>query len=836
MLALLNSFQVPGLSHITIYPDHQSPYKFYYLREVPRVCIDSEGIPQMSYMMIARNAEKAVSAAGGVEANAEVQLGYLNLTVDLGLTKDEHEQILEFLSEMVGNTNSLIWKNQYLLYKYLGFSSSYDKSKIVLLGANTWSSGTAKIELLEGLGDTFKKTSSSEVVPSLGGNCPASFYAAFGDEGAQLMFDALRKGVSIKNERAIPVQAVVRYNLKGYAFVPSLKATVSVHTSKVYEFFDELNSDSDARDRYIRRNLFGWGTRDFYYSVKEGMHVSKNVIEETFSKYRDNKIISINIEDYAGLSANDKDSINDTIIRSLIQMVTDTIIPKLFEQSLPEVGSREESGEQSEKMKAEYASEMKGAASNADAGKKVERGRTFYRLRKSENNCAFEDITFRFNKSGTCELMRAPQGSVMVDLAEDDLKGLVRVVDISDPAFQMLSVPVSVNADFEADGIRQIDVQIAYDQFDASSGSHRRTSKAFVFESSETRHTFRATMARDAQGNLLDSYKVKSRMTYKPNHAHGNNDGSFKEFETNDRSVVISYEKLGFINVKAKAGDIDWDVIKEAIVMIEYLGANNKPDTKAEMHMTKDNPAGNWTCYMYNSSERKYKYRVRYIYSYGREIERKDMVDVKEQLVINDMLVGRLSATFDVVMDTNTVSRAKIEVLYEDPKHGVRNNSYHWFEGTDSWDWSIRMEEGADSKYKYRYFVQYADGKTATSAWSESCNAGEDVPKFTFRRYPVELTIEGSTLNWEKWAFALVSIKYEDPANDYTVNKMVRMSADTQLMQLQALAFSEANNKFRCTAQLVSKQGTKVTLEEQECSGFFILTDPEGTENPLTDV
>ena len=114
---------------------------------------------------------------------------------------------------------------------------------IKLSTPNTWKDGTARLELLEGLGETFKKQSSSEVKPSLNGSNSASFYATFGIEGAQIYFDALTKGFSGDEEDITPLQAIVRYELTGFAFIPNLEVKVTGNSTQIYDYMQEYKED-----------------------------------------------------------------------------------------------------------------------------------------------------------------------------------------------------------------------------------------------------------------------------------------------------------------------------------------------------------------------------------------------------------------------------------------------------------------------------------------------------------------------------------------------------------------------------------------------------------------
>ncbi|UJH91443.1 hypothetical protein LZ575_01255 [Antarcticibacterium sp. 1MA-6-2] len=162
--------------------------------------------------------------------------------------------------------------------------------------------------------------------------------------------------------------------------------------------------------------------------------------------------------------------------------------------------------------------------------------------------------------------------------------------------------------------------------------------------------------------------------------------------------------------------DIDWNLIKEAIVNLEYTAEPNKPDTRKEIRLNKENLTDNWRCYMYGKKDKQYSYKVKYIYHDGKEILGETKTDTRDTLMIDDLLTSRAKASFDLILDPATVQTAKIEILYEDTSKGVKEEFSKWFTASETWDWSMRLQEGSGKSFKYRHFVQYKDGIVATQS------------------------------------------------------------------------------------------------------------------------
>jgi hypothetical protein len=208
------------------------------LRGRPRIAVDDQGNPQLSFYFFSRNADIAYASSANKEL-VETQLGQLLFTTDLSITEEEHKTITDYLSSLMANPNHAFMRlYSKLVKKSDPFIVDRANRPIIKLGTpNTWKEGTAKLELLEGLGDTFKKQSSAAVNPSLVGSNSAAFYATFGIEGAQIFYDALTKGFSGDPDSPdlVPLQAIVRYELKGFAFVPGLEVKVTANSTQIFD-------------------------------------------------------------------------------------------------------------------------------------------------------------------------------------------------------------------------------------------------------------------------------------------------------------------------------------------------------------------------------------------------------------------------------------------------------------------------------------------------------------------------------------------------------------------------------------------------------------------------
>jgi hypothetical protein len=823
MLMLFPTVKVPGLDDIEIFRDHEKADTFYALRGRPRIALDNDGNPQLTFNFFSRNADIAYASSANKEL-VESQLGQLLFTTDLSISEEEHKTITDYLGTLIENQNHAFVR----LYTKLGGGGKNpgpgaDKPIIKLGTPNTWKEGTAKLELLEGLGDTFKKQSSAEVKPSLVGSNSASFYATFGIEGAQLYYDALTKGYQGEGTNAgdlTPLQAIVRYDLQGFAYVPNIEVRVTANSTQIYDHMQSYQEDY----RKEQRGSYTVVSGIFYKRTTDSRSVtaSKTDIAKLIETMIDNKVIRIEITDFGDVAANSEEikEIETNLRTTLMDTIMNTILPSFFQTAF--IGEEKEAeGEGNGQPKP-----------NADTGiNEVDRTRptvdTHYYFRNDIDKTKINSLDFYFKKSGTVEFRRFPNGTLITQLTEPQRKQLVRHIDISSPEVQILEVQVGVNADFAADNIHSIIVNVTYSQKDFKSKVVRENSKSFLYKKGDEVNTFRVTMARNEKGELIDFYKVEAKISYigtadSPPPIQLNN--------VSDRSLVISYDKLGFITVNCFAGDIDWTLIKEAIVSLKYLEAPDKPDTKKEIRLTKENPAGNWRCYMYGHTGKTYAQQVKYLYIDGQEAESKEKTDTRDTLMIDDLLVGRAKASFDVILDTNTVKTAKVEILYEDATFGIKEEYSHWFTETQTWDWSMRLREEARDSFKYRYFVQYQDDIVYTSPWQES-RTDEDIAPIHLRRHAKALTIDGGVMDWDKWQVVFVSVSYQEAENNYFIKKNIRIDEDNPLQSFDVMAFSAEGKPFKYSLQFARPGMPIVKVGEKEnASDLLILEEPSVVE------
>jgi len=820
---LFPTIKVPKLPHITLYRDHKDDYTFYPMLDKPRLAHDPDGNLMLSFNMFSRNADIAYASSENKEL-IESQLGQLLMTCDLSVTQEEHEIIVDYLAKMISDEKKLFNRVYYKFLKRKRKPTRANDLKHVIKLAypDTWNDGTARLEILEGLGDTFKKSSSAEVKPALLGSNPSSFYATFGIEGAQVMFDALTKGYkeSGSDDEATPLQSIVRYDLKGFAWVPNMEIKVRANNTQVHKFLQEREEDYRKEKRGGRsvKRVRVW---PFYSKTtvrdNRSLTVRKEDMNSIVEEMIDRKVVHMEITDYSGVGASDGEmqEIENQIKQSVIELITGQMLPAFFQTAF--IGDTDEVSENGEEEE-EKSDDDLGINPGEDNVPTVD---TYYSFVNDIEKTKHVSIGFTFKKNGTVPFQRFPNGTLVADVSPEERKKLIKQIDVSSPEVQILQVQSSVNADFDAGNIDSVIVNLKYSQRDHKTGVVRENSKSYRFTSRDDVHWFRVTMARDAQNRLLDFYDVTAKIHYK------NTSESPPEIKlegVSDRALVISYDKLGFVTVNCMAGEIDWSVVKDVIVDFQYLAEPNESDTKKQIRLNEESLSGDWKCYMYGNEDKTYEYKIKYIYHDGTESTSEPKRDTRDTLIIDDELVGRMKASFDMILDPETVKSAKIEILYQDDASGVKEEYSKWFENSETWDWSMRLREDASDEFKYRYTVQYQDGLVKSSDW-KTAKSDEDVPPISLRRHKKNIMIDAGMLDWTKWKVVYVNISFSDTQNNYHESKTFRMTEDSMMETFSALAFHSTTPTFTYTMKLASQDGNIIDVPENTVEGGVLIIE-----------
>ncbi len=828
MLSLTEKFTIPGISNIDFYFDHKKRDTVYAIRSTPIIKRDQDNKLAFSYNLISRNAEIAYASSANKEL-VETQLGQLLLTVDLSLTAEEEKIALIYLRKMLNNSKNRMVRKYNRRYRLKPLVKKIEPK----IAAPNWKNGTVTLNVLSGFGDTFTKSSSGEVKPSLVGWNSASLFATYGIEGSQLMYQALSEGVKDDegNNEKTPLLATVNYTGLAIGYLANMEIKVSANSRDIYNFLETQNNtfirDVKQGKRTRTKKFLGRTYSKKTTTFDSKVDIDKTEIHGLVETMRQRKVINIEVNDdlVTGERSQEEKEAQQALMASIMDMVTNQIISSFFETAFISDTETSEEGTAPQDPPGDASEEAKRFDHVKD------QNHSYYFKNKVSKN-EIKSIGFSFKKNSAVEFQVNPSGSLLAQLTDSERKAAVKILDVSSPEVQMLEAQIKVNADFPADGIDSIIVSARYKQEDHKTGIVRQNAKSFLFETGDEVFTFRVSMARNSRGELIDFYDVEAKISYK---GTADSPPPTKMLNVSEKVLNVNWDRLGFITTQIAAGDVDWTVVKEVVLGMEYKAEPNKPDSKKQIRLSQDSPLGSWKCFMYGNKDKTYRYKKKWIYLDGTQSESDYIEDTREVLSIDDELVGRAKASFDVLMDANSVTTAKVEIIYEDKTNAITEEFSKWFTASETWDWTMRLREGATNTFKYRYFVQYVDGLVVTSDWKEA-QSDEDIPPIDIKRHKHSLTIDAGLLDWTKWKMVYANIRYQDANNKYEKEETIRLDQSNFLKTFEILSFHPGGNEYDCKLKFASSGGKVIDLPLQKAKGgILILEDPEGDQDPISD-
>lgn len=819
MLSLVNSFQMPGkLNHITVYPDSSDPFCFHYFNNTPRVSVDSEGNPFLSCSIIARNAEIAKKKLeNGEYDTSKVQLGILNFTVDLGLTQEEYDGVVKEVKKILLSEGYRKCMAEFYPDHYHEIINT-DSPNIVLTGVGGARTGSVKLKFLENMGEGFTlKSDPEEVTPALDGDFRASFYIGLGQEGSQLVYRLLG---ARREEESNSLQAVVEYQLNDViAHIPPVAAKIEVdmadtHTKFMKSILDDKMLWGYTDDMINTGGGVNGSFRNGVYIYNGTAYISECACEEMMHEFlRNSGSVKVTFsQDFSVLRGEKGSELEKKILDSILDIVTNSIMPKLFEkvdskEMLDEVPNLENMINQEVKKREETVASMQLYKFSKNSSLRSERNFTF------EFKCS-NSVTHKFPCSSTLYFPEAKESG----------KSLVKILDIGQPLLDVLSIPVSVSANFEENKIMEIDVEVKYEHEDYETKALRRNHKTYIFKPGErTPQRFFVTMARDKDGKPIESYEIKSRVVYAERDIPKENNGWSSYKTMTEKAITLSFGELGYINVSCYPRNIDWDVIEELYVNFEYPAAYGKPDTKCDVIFKKDGPAKQtWNCYKYGNNKDEYRYKIKYINKDGTEYSTDWFRSTSKQLPIDDCISGTQNILFEARVNKD-IESVKVDVKYEDSRLGVNDYQTHLFTSNDSWECKLKPVEGGEKSFYYKYTITYKDGETIeNSPWVGPITFGQEIDVIEGKFRTSDIDVFCTIPDLDQWALLYVNFECDDNNKGILIDKKIKMKLiDDQSVSI--LLPKDEETKVYYSYTLISKSGKKVKVENQLLDEMVVL-------------
>ncbi len=263
----------------------------------------------------------------------------------------------------------------------------------------------------------------------------------------------------------------------------------------------------------------------------------------------------------------------------------------------------------------------------------------------------FTNINQRYRESQAVEWNLAPQGMLepIVNLKDKDgnflkWEDFATTVDLDDPFFKTLEVPIRVNADFKELPIHSVDVHCEYKQ-----GNTNRI-QSFSFTNPDNLEKFKSFIE-----NNYWQYKYWYQVNYK------GRSQTFKspEIETKDKFLTINVDDTGILAVDVMPGDLNWNQVNRAQVKLTYGATPNRVPIERQYVLDANQSKHSLREVVFAPVSEPYRYQVKYFMADGKEYEVSEHESRSPHLFINDpfdaMRTVSLRAAGDLDNDIQTI-------------------------------------------------------------------------------------------------------------------------------------------------------------------------------------
>lgn len=724
MLNMLHKFVVPEVDDVDIYQDDQDPLQFWMVPQRLRLSTDADGEPALNILAFARD----LSLIAGVDEPlppGQTEGGLMGMTVECTVSQDDQRKILDYARAQV-LSGALSMPRPVAVGGQVEVQWRAPTGGEPKLGYPTWLEGDAQFSLPSALGPTFLLSTENKVKPSLTGSNVSSFTIAFGQEGIRLVRDGVETG---------KLTAGVAYSLQFMARIPSISVTVSGDADDVYREIKEHTTIVESRNNVPLRTFPQVSSLSQLKTITSSLHVE-------YTKF-----------DFGGQPA--PDALREKL-EAMVLEITLSYLKSVFCQPLV-TGQLDK-----EKLGTDPMQNFNPPGTPVAGGNQL-----WLRDFKQEGDFHF-GMTFHGNLARP--FAAYPKADIVDMLTHEQLKKSFATADLNDPILATLQVPVRVTADFANDPIFTITVSVDYRQTDDLNGEVKAKSETFTFDDSAKPKYFRTVMAMDAQGVPKDTFTYSSVVNFK--HSQGRTE--IPSRQTRERSLIIGYDRLDCVDVKAVAGAVPWNTV-DAIQIDFSLPGVDLPTAKQTVVLNEKQPEGSYFTYTGGSDQREFEYTCEFFMKSGKRMTIPAVRTNSGRLVIDAPFEDKLVATFVPQGQFPPLRTIVLATRYVDEQTDFRADGTHVFTSdSDVWRWEVDLPESDRRAFEYKADITYADGTTTAGRWQQ----GEEgtVLVGEVKSSMLEVAVSGVVLDMTKWKLVVVRLRYEDPTTKEVQEHIVQLT------------------------------------------------------------
>jgi hypothetical protein len=632
------------------------------------------------------------------------------------------------------------------------FANTGQQPPEVKIGSITYTRGTAKLNV-ENISSKFIETVFNPGKPSLYGRNITPFTLELTDIGATFFEQALQnKGGFVQ----------VAYDLYCVVKLPPIRVFVDFSSSKFMSFVQDMEKTqvSEGAFRAVCRWLFG-GTKKSKTTVEHN-------IEEVATEYNWGGV-RIEFNDFKA-SDEVKQKIRDWAWASLAEAVKNAA---------------------SEENKLEPITEEQ---------KKIPDNVTEFHQRISKYK--FVDYSMRYRESQAVEWNMAPQGTLepIVNLKDKEGNPLkwedfATTVDLDDPFFKTLEVPIRVNADFKDLPIDSVEVHCDYHE-----GTVHQINE-YSINSPDKLEKFKSFIE---NGNW--NYKYWYQVNYK-----GKSEVyKSKEIPTDEKFLTINVGDTGILAVDIAPGDLNWNQVTQAQVEVKYTSTKNGVPIERQYLLDKNNATHKLREVIFTPVSEPYFYRVKYFMEDGKEFQVSEKQQRSPILYINDPFSAMKRISLRAAGDLETeIQTIFLDVIYADETNKyTKSTTVALSKSQPFFDWEFPAIDDRVGKVTYKGTIQLKNGQVEEIPQTET----EDITIMVGRKIEDVLTVKvlPNLVDFTKVDLVIVSLDYSDLANDINEHAELVFDGSSKTPQSWVLPLKDKDkNKYEWSATFYMKDGTE---------------------------
>jgi hypothetical protein len=378
-----------------------------------------------------------------------------------------------------------------------------------------------------------------------------------------------------------------------------------------------------------------------------------------------------------------------------------------------------------------------------------------YRL-KTVNEMTADRFEVDITLSSVVEKRLFPQATLQTffkGYSSEQMTQFVREVDLDDDFFKKVKPTVRAFANWDMGTINYVVVDVEYNG----------DTQSFHFDAGDqAAKSYEWSLAADG----ARAYRYRYKVGFK---GRSEDQALVSPWKTDvTRELNLSIPETGRLALDINAGDIDWNLVKQAQVEVRYADTDQDVDEVTyTAQLTVSEPTDAWQHDIFAPVTRPVQYRTRFFLSNESEVTSAWTDTTSRQIVVNDPAVATLSATFQTPNKWATTQRVTVNVRAEGDSASAEPLTFALDEKKSHHAWKMLVDDPDNSRFEYRFSVVYTDGSAAPyiTDWSAPQDNGTTITLNWPTPPALEVMVRPfPTIKWDVTPAIDVTLEALDPA------------------------------------------------------------------------